>query len=140
MCFQCPPESELVSVEKDTTRQALSTTGRKRTLYQRCLSKSFLFLCPLSLMEARWKSSASRHKNDFFKHSAWAKLMPVLGTKVTFTLVISSTDWIPHIPVGSLSFLRQLPTLVSWGSLVVFSICSLGPYITLSGADAHGRR
>lgn len=66
-------------------------------------------------MEAGWKSSALRHKNVFIKHSVWAKFMPVLGVKVTFTLVISSTDWIcfPHLPVGSLSFLHTVTIFLS---------------------------
>lgn len=64
-------------------------------------------------MEARWKCSASRRKNYFIKHSVWAKFMPVDGIKVTFTLVISSTDWIPHLPVGSLSFFERL-VFLTW--------------------------
>lgn len=94
-------------------------------------------------MEAGWKCSTLRRKNDFIKHSVWVKFPPVLGIKVTFPLVISSTDWIPHLPVGSLSFLHtetDFTNLVSWGSLGVFSICSLGLYITLNGAATRGRR
>lgn len=145
--FSVPQNQELVSGEEDATRQALSAAGRKRTAHQRRLSKSFLFLSSffcLFLMEAGWKCFALRRKNVFIKHSAWAKIKPVLAVKVTFTLVISSADWIcfPHLPVGSLSFLHTLtilPNLVSWGSLGAFSICILGPYIILNGPAAYGR-
>lgn len=94
-------------------------------------------------MKAGWKCSTLRRKNYFIKHSVWVKFPPVLGIKVTFTLVIYSTDWIPHLPVGSLSFLHtetDFTNLFSWGSLGVFSICSLGLYITLNGAATRGRR
>lgn len=96
-------------------------------------------------MEAGWKCSALRRKNVFIKHSVWAKFTPVLGVRVTFTPHIFSTDWIrfPHLPVGNLSFLHTVtifPNLVSWGSLGAFSICILGPYITLNGPTTQGRR
>lgn len=43
------PESELLSGEEDTERQALSCPRPdQKPAHQRCLSKSFLFLSPFS--------------------------------------------------------------------------------------------
>lgn len=96
-------------------------------------------------MEAGWKCSALRRQSVFIKHSVWAKFTPVLGVKVTFTPVISSTHWMcfTDLPMGSLSFLHTVTifsNLVSWGILGAFSMCILGPYITLNGTPTHARR
>lgn len=52
-----------------------------------------------------------------------------------FAPVISPTDWMCFLISLWAVYLDYFlfPNSVSWGSLGVFSVCGLGPYITLSG-------